>query len=50
MLTQQALSHPTLGYYTQRTVFGSAGDFVTSPEISQLFGELVGVWYVVKPV
>ncbi|XP_071450796.1 protein arginine methyltransferase NDUFAF7 homolog, mitochondrial [Hetaerina americana] len=42
---REALTHPTLGYYTTRSeVFGKSGDFVTSPEISQLFGEMVGVW------
>jgi SAM-dependent MidA family methyltransferase len=34
------------GYYNKRLPFGAAGDFVTAPEISQMFGELVGVWAV----
>ena len=39
------LTHPTAGYYTSKaSVFGSRGDFVTGPEVSQLMGELVGVW------
>jgi NADH dehydrogenase [ubiquinone] 1 alpha subcomplex assembly factor 7 len=38
------LSHPTLGYYTTRDPFGAAGDFTTAPEISQVFGELIGLW------
>ncbi|GAA5900692.1 hypothetical protein JCM6882_000941 [Rhodosporidiobolus microsporus] len=42
------LSHPTLGYYTTRKVFGKEGDFVTSPEISQVFGELLGIWFVTQ--
>lgn len=37
------LLHPDLGYYTSRTPFGRAGDFVTAPEISQMFGELIGL-------
>ena len=37
------LLHPTMGYYTTRDAFGSAGDFITAPEISQMFGELVGL-------
>ncbi|CAI5494323.1 unnamed protein product [Closterium sp. Naga37s-1] len=32
------------GYYMQRDVFGREGDFITSPEISQMFGEMVAVW------
>jgi SAM-dependent MidA family methyltransferase len=37
------LTHPTLGYYTTRDPLGLAGDFVTAPEISQMFGELLGL-------
>jgi SAM-dependent MidA family methyltransferase len=42
------LSHPQFGYYITRDPFGEAGDFVTAPEISQMFGELVGVWCVTQ--
>ena len=38
------LGHPTLGYYTTRDPLGLAGDFTTAPEISQMFGEMIGVW------
>ncbi|MBX3570070.1 MAG: class I SAM-dependent methyltransferase [Rhizobiaceae bacterium] len=38
------LSDPRHGYYSTREPFGKAGDFVTAPEISQMFGELVGAW------
>lgn len=37
------LMHPTLGYYSTRDPFGADGDFVTAPEISQMFGELAGL-------
>lgn len=43
---QEALGHPKHGYYTTRNSIGSAGDFTTAPEISQLFGELIGLWIV----
>ncbi len=39
-----ALGHPTLGYYTTRDPLGAEGDFITAPEISQMFGELIGLW------
>ncbi len=39
-----ALGHPTHGYYTTRDPLGAAGDFTTAPEISQMFGELIGLW------
>jgi NADH dehydrogenase [ubiquinone] 1 alpha subcomplex assembly factor 7 len=38
------LGHPVHGYYPARDPFGRAGDFITAPEISQMFGELIGLW------
>lgn len=40
----QCLCHPKYGYYMKQDPFGAAGDFTTAPEISQMFGELVGLW------
>jgi SAM-dependent MidA family methyltransferase len=40
----QALGDPQHGYYMTRDPFGVRGDFVTAPEISQMFGELLGLW------
>jgi NADH dehydrogenase [ubiquinone] 1 alpha subcomplex assembly factor 7 len=39
-----ALLHPEHGYYTGKDPFGADGDFITAPEISQMFGELIGLW------
>jgi NADH dehydrogenase [ubiquinone] 1 alpha subcomplex assembly factor 7 len=39
-----ALGHPELGYYRRRDPFGAAGDFTSAPEISQMFGEVIGLW------
>jgi NADH dehydrogenase [ubiquinone] 1 alpha subcomplex assembly factor 7 len=39
----ECLLHPTHGYYTTRAPFGAKGDFITAPEISQMFGELLGL-------
>ncbi len=38
------LGHPLHGYYMRRDPLGQAGDFTTAPEISQMFGEIIGIW------
>ncbi|HEY7458956.1 MAG TPA: SAM-dependent methyltransferase [Xanthobacteraceae bacterium] len=38
------LGHPVHGYYMTREPLGATGDFVTAPEVSQIFGELLGLW------
>ena len=40
------LFDPDFGYYTTREPFGAAGDFTTAPEVSQMFGEMLGAWWV----
>ncbi|XP_065063421.1 protein arginine methyltransferase NDUFAF7, mitochondrial-like isoform X2 [Rhopilema esculentum] len=41
---KEALTNPKWGYYMKKDVFGKSGDFITSPEISQMFGEMLGIW------
>ncbi|XP_061560075.1 protein arginine methyltransferase NDUFAF7, mitochondrial [Phycodurus eques] len=43
---REALTNPVMGYYVKKNMLGTDGDFITSPEISQIFGELLGVWVV----
>ncbi len=38
------LAHPQYGYYVTRDPLGARGDFITAPEVSQMFGELIGIW------
>ena len=38
------LQHPRYGYYMTQDPFGAQGDFITAPEISQMFGEMIGLW------
>lgn len=40
------LTHPSKGYYRASDPLGARGDFITAPEISQMFGELIGFWLV----
>jgi NADH dehydrogenase [ubiquinone] 1 alpha subcomplex assembly factor 7 len=42
-----ALGHPDYGYYRNRAPLGAEGDFITAPEVSQMFGEIIGLWAVV---
>lgn len=44
---KQALTDERYGYYRQQNVFSKEGDFITAPEISTLFGEMVATWIAV---
>jgi NADH dehydrogenase [ubiquinone] 1 alpha subcomplex assembly factor 7 len=41
-----AMTDPQYGYYVTRDPIGASGDFITAPEVSQMFGELIGLWMV----
>ncbi|XP_038161294.1 protein arginine methyltransferase NDUFAF7, mitochondrial [Cyprinodon tularosa] len=43
---KEVLTNPVTGYYVRKNMLGADGDFITSPEISQVFGELLGVWII----
>lgn len=41
----EVLTNPKYGYYVNQDPFGATGDFITAPEVSQMFGELIGLWF-----
>ena len=43
---EKVLYEPNKGYYTKKIPFGSQGDFITAPTISNLFSEIIAIWVV----
>ena len=46
LFLDKVLYHKDLGYYQKKNPFGKKGDFVTAPNISNLFGEMITIWFV----
>ena len=43
---EKILYEPEIGYYSSKDPFGKNGDFITSPTISNLFSEIIGIWLI----
>ena len=43
---EKILYEPGIGYYSSKDPFGKNGDFITSPTISNLFSEIIGIWLI----
>lgn len=45
---ENAMTHPQFGYYSSESIYpiGKQGDFITAPEVSQMFGEMIGAWVI----
>ncbi len=43
---ENVLYDKKVGYYSSKIAFGGSGDFITAPGVSNLFSEMIGVWFV----